>query len=290
VKDTLFSSQLSFNTKGILREFSNPIVMGILNATPDSFYGKSRVENLEMAMEKAEKMIKDGASILDIGGYSSRPGASEVSEEEEIGRTAQLIKAIKKAHPKTLISIDTFRSKVALEAVKNGADIINDISGGQIDSEILNVAAKYCCPYILMHMRGTPATMMEHTNYDKLMSDLIHYFSVQIRKAVQAGVRDIIIDPGFGFSKTLDQNFDLLSQLDLFGVLGKPLLAGLSRKSMIYKTLNTSPEESLNGTTALNMIALKKGAMILRVHDVKAANEAIALHLKLNSVHKNSKA
>ena len=290
MKDTLFSSQLSFNTKGILREFSNPIVMGIINATPDSFYGKSRVNNLEMALKKAAEMINEGASILDIGGYSSRPGATEVSEEEEIDRTILLIQAIKKAQPETLISIDTFRRKVALEAVKNGADLINDISGGQMDSNIFNVAAEHCCPYILMHMRGTPANMMEHTSYDNLMLNLIHYFSVQIRKAEQAGVKDIIIDPGFGFSKTLDQNFALLSQLDLFWALNKPLLAGLSRKSMIYKTLDTSSEESLNGTTALNMIALKNGAMILRVHDVKAAHQAIALHLKLNAVHKNSKA
>ncbi|MFT5819325.1 MAG: dihydropteroate synthase [Crocinitomix sp.] len=281
MKDTLFSSKISFNTKGILREFSNPIVMGILNATPDSFYGESRVNNLDAALSKAKQMITEGASILDIGGYSSRPGANEVSEKEEIERTADLIFEIKRQHPETLISIDTFRSDVAEVAVNNGADIINDISGGQLDARIFEIATKYSCPYILMHMRGKPADMMKHTNYDHLMNEIVHYFSVQISKAQLAGVKDIIIDPGFGFSKTLAQNFELLNQLDILGIIGKPMLAGVSRKSMIYKTLNISPEESLNGTTALNMVALQKGAMILRVHDVKAASETIALHQKL---------
>lgn len=281
MKDTLFSSKLSFNTKGILRDFSNPIVMGILNATPDSFYGKSRVNNLDAALAKAEQMISEGASILDIGGYSSRPGANEVSEKEEIERTADLIFEIKKRHTDILISIDTFRSQVAETAVKNGADIINDISGGQMDVKIFEIAAKYSCPYILMHMKGTPVDMMQHCNYNHLINEIVHYFSVQIRKAQLAGVKDIILDPGFGFSKTLDQNFALMHQLELIGLIGKPMLVGISRKSMIYKTLNTSPEESLNGSTALNMIALQKGAMILRVHDVKEAAETIALHQKL---------
>ncbi|NOQ72027.1 MAG: dihydropteroate synthase [Crocinitomix sp.] len=257
--------------------------MGILNATPDSFYSESRVNNLDIALAKAAQMINQGASILDIGGYSSRPGADEVSEKEEIERTADLIAAIKKEHPEILISIDTFRSRVAEEAVKKGADLINDISGGQMDARIFEVAAKHSCPYILMHMRGTPANMMKHTNYDHLINEIVHYFSAQIRKAQLAGVKDIIIDPGFGFSKTLEQNFELLNQLELLGFIGKPILAGVSRKSMIYKTLNTSPEESLNGTTALNMVALEKGAMILRVHDVKAAFETIVLHQKLIS-------
>jgi dihydropteroate synthase len=290
VKDTLFSSKISFNSKGILWDFSNPIVMGILNATPDSFYGKSRVNNLDAALAKAAQMINEGATILDIGGYSSRPGAAEVSQEEEIERTSHLIFELKKRHPSTLISIDTFRSQVAESAIKNGADIINDISGGQIDPEIFNIAANYSCPYILMHMRGTPADMMEHTEYDHLVNDIVHYFSVQIQQAEQAGVKDIIIDPGFGFSKTLEQNFALMRQLEILGLIGKPMLVGVSRKSMIYKTLNTSAEESLNGTTALNMMALQKGAMILRVHDVKAAYEAIVLHQKLISIDINAKA
>ncbi len=289
MKDTLFSSKLRFNTKGILREFPNPIVMGILNATPDSFYGDSRVNNLEAALNKAEQMINEGASIIDIGGYSSRPGAAEVSEKEEIKRTADLIAKIKSTHPETLISIDTFRSKVAQEAINNGADLINDISGGQLDPKIFDIAAQNKCPYILMHMRGTPETMMEMCQYDHLINDIILYFSKQVRKAQNAGIMDIIIDPGFGFSKTLEQNYELLDQMNLLGVIGKPILAGVSRKSMIYRTLNSSPEESLNGTTALNMVALQKGARILRVHDVKAASEAIILHQKLRANHEDAK-
>ncbi len=289
MKDTLFSSKLRFNTKGILREFPNPIVMGILNATPDSFYEDSRVNSLEAALGKAEQMINEGASIIDIGGYSSRPGAAEVSEKEEIQRTTGLISKIKSAHPETLISIDTFRSKVAQEAINSGADLINDISGGQLDPEIFETAAQNKCPYILMHMRGTPATMMEMCHYNHLIKDIILYFSKQVNKAQNAGIMDIIIDPGFGFSKTLDQNYELLEQLDLLDVIGLPILVGVSRKSMIYKALNTSPEESLNGTTALNMVALQKGAKILRVHDVKAASEAITLHQKLGTNHEDAK-
>lgn len=277
MKDTLFSSNPRFNIKGILREFRKPVVMGILNATPDSFYGKSRVNDLSLALSTAERMIKDGTEILDIGGYSSRPGASEVNIEEEIQRTKPLVAAIKKEFPETLISIDTFRAKVAAEAINAGADMINDISGGQLDPTIFEVAAEHSSPYIMMHMRNHPTKMMEDTHYDHLIKDLIRYFSVQVEKAEKAGVKDLIIDPGFGFSKTLEQNYELMQSLELLHVLEKPILVGISRKSMIYKTLETNPEKSLNGTTVLNTIALQKGAQILRVHDVKEAVEAVQL-------------
>lgn len=282
MKDTLFSSNLRFNTKGILREFSKPVVMGIINATPDSFYAESRVNENHFALKKAEEMIAEGAAILDIGGYSSRPGADEVTEEEEIERTEGLVDALKAQFPETLVSIDTFRSGVAERAIKAGADIINDISGGQIDPQIFNVAGNYGCPYIMMHMRGTPQTMMNNTTYTNLTKEIILFFSTQIEKAKKAGVKDFILDPGFGFSKTVDQNYELLNQLELLHVLEKHILVGISRKSMIYKALETTAEASLNGTTVLNTVALMKGAKILRVHDVREAIEAVNLIGRLN--------
>lgn len=283
MKDTFFSSNLKLNIKGILSEFSHPLIMGILNTTPDSFYAGSRVSAKDDILGKAEQMIQDGADILDIGGYSSRPGAGEVSEAEEIERTEAAIKAIKSSYPEVLISIDTFRANVAEKAILAGADIINDISGGQLDPRIYSIAAKHNCPYILMHMRGGVTEMMNNTNYDNLIQDLSYYFSERIEMAQSAGVKDLIIDPGFGFSKTLEQNYQLLSQIDLLHLLEKPLLIGVSRKSMIYKTLENTPEESLNGTTVLNTIALEKGAKILRVHDVKPAKEAVILMEKLKT-------
>ncbi|MDA7803400.1 dihydropteroate synthase [Crocinitomix sp.] len=269
---------MRFNCKGILMEFPKPIVMGILNTTPDSFYAKSRATNLEKSLQAGNKMIEEGATIIDVGGYSSRPGADDISIREEMDRVLPVISFLKLSHPKTLISIDTFRSEVAEAAIEKGADIINDISGGQIDERILSVAAKYDTPYILMHMRGTPQDMMQKTTYSNLLEEVAYYFSERIQLARTAGIKDIILDPGFGFSKTLDQNYDLMGKLDLLNTLDCPLLVGVSRKSMIYKKLNIDMNDSLNGTTALNTIALMKGAQILRVHDVKEAVEAVTLY------------
>ena len=283
MKDTLFSSNLTFNSKGILYDYTKPIVMGILNATPDSFYGKSRVSSVEIAVKRGMTMLAEGATILDIGGYSSRPGATDVSEIEEIRRVLPIIEAIKEASPSTLISIDTFRANVADAAIKAGAGLVNDISGGQLDPPIMRVSADNQCPYILMHMRGTPQTMISENNYTHLMADLLFYFSKQISAAKNAGLKDIILDPGFGFSKNSAQNFELLRKLERLHILELPLLVGISRKSMIYKSLHIDPSESLNGTTVLNTITLEKGAKILRVHDVKAAIEAVELVVKLKN-------
>jgi dihydropteroate synthase len=273
VKDTFFSSKFAFNSKGILHAFEKPLVMGILNVTPDSFYENSRVQSLEAILNRAGQMIQEGAAILDIGGYSSRPGATDISIDEEIQRVVEPIEAIKKAYPDTLISVDTFRSKVAEAAIGAGGDLVNDISGGQLDKNMFHTVAKLNCPYILMHMRGTPQNMMQQNDYDDLISAIIHYFSQQILAAEQAGVKDIIIDPGFGFSKNVEQNYELMRQLDLLHIHKKPILVGISRKSMIYKKLGITAENSLNGTTTLNTIALMKGAQILRVHDVREAVE-----------------
>ncbi|WP_051568622.1 dihydropteroate synthase [Crocinitomix catalasitica] len=251
--------------------------MGILNINDDSFYAGSRLANSESAIASAEKMINDGATIIDVGGYSSRPGADNIPIETEIERISPVIRDINKRFPDVLISIDTFRSEVAKEAIKNGAHIINDISGGGIDSKIYTVAAENNCPYILMHMRGTPQNMVDQSNYKNLFKEVFLELSEKIANAKAAGINDIIIDPGFGFSKTIDQNFELLQHLKSFAIFDRPLLIGISRKSMIYKTLQTTAEESLNGTTVLNTIALMNGAKILRVHDVKEAVEAVKL-------------
>ncbi|WP_066755515.1 dihydropteroate synthase [Crocinitomix algicola] len=276
MKDTFFSSNLKFKCQGILHEFDKPIVMGIINATPDSFYAKSRLlEN--KGLEQAEKMIEEGAKILDIGGYSSRPGAADISVNEEILRVVPLIRKIRDQYPSILISIDTFRSEVAAAAIDAGANIVNDISGGQLDTRLFEVAGKNQCPYILMHMRGTPQSMMNNTNYINLIEELNHFFKNQIDKAQHAGVSDFIIDPGFGFSKTTESNYELMAKLEAFQELNLPILVGVSRKSMIRKKLNVSTEEALNGTSILNTIALMKGAHILRVHDVKPAFEAVEL-------------
>lgn len=277
VKDTFFSSKLQFNTQGILQTFNAPIVMGIINSTPDSFYEKSRVISEEEVLKKAEEMINAGATILDIGGYSSRPGANAINEAEEIERVEPLIYAIRKRFPKQLLSIDTFRSNVAKIALEAGASIVNDISGGQTDPKIFTIAATYQAPYILMHMRGTPQNMMNQTHYDNLIVEMMTYFSERIACARSYGVKDILIDPGFGFSKTTAQNFELLNKCEHFKQLDVPLLIGVSRKSMIYKTLSTTPDGSLNGTSVLNTIALLKGAQIIRVHDVKEAVETVKL-------------
>lgn len=274
---------MTLNCRGRLVDLSTPKIMGIINATPDSFYSKSRVATSDDLIIRIERMIAEGVDIIDLGAYSSRPNADHISQEEELNRLLPLVEFIKKEYPDLLISIDTFRAKVADECILRGIDLINDISGGQIDDELLEVIANKEVPYILMHMRGTPQTMMQDTQYEHLTNELLLYFSKGIQKAKQAGVNDVIIDPGFGFSKTLEQNYQLLNQLDALNSLEVPMLIGISRKSMIYEALNSSADLALNGTTALHMIALSKGANILRVHDVKEAVECVKLHQLLNN-------
>lgn len=258
-------------------DLSTPIVMGIINVTPDSFYASSRINSEKEVLLKTEKMLNDGAKILDIGGYSSRPGAENITEEDEIRRIEPMISAISKEFPNATISIDTFRAKVAKVAIESGAKIINDISGFQINDEIIEIAKNYHVPYILMHMKGTPQNMMTNTDYTNLFGEVFSYFSKRIETLKNLGINDIILDPGFGFAKTSEQSHALLRNLESFNRFNLPILAGLSRKSMIYKKLNIKPEESLHGTIALNAIALNKGANILRVHDVKEAFELIKL-------------
>lgn len=277
VEDSYFHSIHSMKVHDKLYTFETPMVMGILNCTPDSFYKHSRFQEDKFILKAAEQHISDGASILDVGGYSTRPGAINIDLTTEIERTAHAIALIRNEFPEILISIDTFRSEVARIALAEGASMINDTSGGEIDPEIWQIAAKNNCPYILMHMRGTPQTMQENTTYSNLFKEIAGYFSRKIEQLKQLGVNDVILDPGFGFSKTTDQNFKLLNRLEDFHFLRKPLLVGISRKSMIYKTLEIEAESALNGTTVLNTLALIKGAKILRVHDVKEAKQVVEL-------------
>jgi len=276
VEVTKFPRNTSIRVRDILFDLSTPVVMGIVNVTPDSFYAGSRTTEGNL-LSIVEKMLKEGMKIVDIGGYSSRPGAKVITIEEEISRVIPTIKAIKKAFPELIISLDTFCSEVAEKGILAGADIINDISGFSIDPKMVDIVAKYKIPYVLMHMRGTPETMQTLTDYESIFNEMIAYFSEKIDILQKAGVNDIIVDPGFGFSKTIDQNYHLLDHLDDLLILGKPLLAGLSRKSMIYKRMNTQPDDkkTLDGTIILNKIALQKGASILRVHDVREAVELI---------------
>ncbi|PHS64915.1 MAG: dihydropteroate synthase [Flavobacterium sp.] len=257
--------------------------MGILNLTPDSFYDGGKLSSEKDILSQAEKMLSEGATFLDLGGYSSRPGADFVSEEEETQRVLPVIKLLLKEFPNTNLSIDTFRSEVARKSVKAGAAIINDISGGNLDENMFKTIGNLQVPYIMMHMRGTPETMMQNTNYKDLIKEVLFYFSERIAKARSFGINDLIADPGFGFSKTTEQNFQLFTDLEAFKMLEIPLLVGVSRKSMIYKILNTSAKEALNGTTALHAVALQKEASILRVHDVKEAMETINLLQNLKS-------
>ncbi len=251
--------------------------MGILNVTPDSFYDGGKYNQETALIKQAENMLEQGADFMDVGGYSSRPGATDISIEEELSRVIPVIKNLKKEFPAAIISVDTFRSRVAQAAVGEGAELVNDISGGQLDSTMVETVASLGVPYIAMHMRGTPQTMSQLTYYDNLIKEELDYFHQKVDQLKSAGVTDIIIDPGFGFAKTVEQNFELLNQLDGLTVLEKPILVGLSRKSMIWRTLKTTPEAALNGTTVLHTLALLKGASILRVHDVKEAKEVIAL-------------
>jgi dihydropteroate synthase len=272
---------MTINCKGQLIDLSLPKVMGILNVTPDSFYDGGRFVSDEKMLSQVEKMLQDGATFIDIGGQSSKPNATIVSVDEELKRVVSTVDLILKNFPEAIISIDTFNSKVAQIAVENGAAIINDISAGSLDDNMFETIAKLQVPYIMMHMRGTPQTMQQMTNYDDLVKDVLFYFSEKVAKARSFGINDLIIDPGFGFAKTSEQNFELLNKLELFEMLELPILVGISRKSMIYKTLETTPENALNGTSVLNTIALTKGANILRVHDVKEAVECVKLYNQL---------
>ena len=257
--------------------------MGILNVTPDSFYDGGKYKNESELLSQVYIMLKDGATFIDVGAYSSRPNATHISEAEELERILPIVKAILKEFPEILLSIDTFRSQIAKSCIEAGACMINDISAGKLDPNMLQTIANLQVPYIMMHMKGTPQNMKEHTDYSDLIKDILFYFSEQITKARTLGVIDIIVDPGFGFAKTVSQNYKLLNALDLFKNLELPILAGLSRKSMIYKSLNSTANEALNGTSVLNTIALQKGASILRVHDVKEAQECITLINQLKS-------
>lgn len=273
------------NIKGKLLDLHTPIVMGILNITPDSFYAGSRNSTLTDAIEQAEKIISEGGTIIDVGGQSTFPTSTMLSADEELKRITPIVKEIRGKFPQAIISIDTFYSRVAQVAVEElGADLINDISGGQIDDNMFETIAKLNVPYILMHMRGTPQTMQQHTNYDNFIGDILYYFSEKVAKLNHLGINDVIIDPGFGFSKTLDQNYKLMANIKYFDIFELPLLVGISRKTMIHKLLNTTPADSLNGTSVLNMYALQSGANILRVHDVKQAVECINIFEKLNNV------
>lgn len=257
--------------------------MGILNMTPDSFYDGGKHKNPDKVLKHVEKMLGDGASFIDVGGYSSRPGAQDVSEDEELHRILPVLNLILKEFPTTLISVDTFRSRVAKKSIQVGAALINDISGGHLDPEIMNIASEYQVPYIAMHMRGTPQNMIEKTEYKDLLHEVLFYFSEIIELAREKKLNDLIIDPGFGFAKTASQSFELLHHLSLLQNIEKPILVGVSRKSMIYKTLQITPNEALNGSTALHMIALQNGANILRVHDVKEAQQCVQLYNALKN-------
>ncbi|MDD7885280.1 dihydropteroate synthase [Flavivirga sp. 57AJ16] len=268
---------MTINCKGKLIDLTSPKVMGILNITPDSFYDGGQHKNDRDVLKHVELMLTSGATFVDIGAYSSRPNADHVSETDELKRILPIIHLILKEFPKVLLSIDTFRSNVAKQCIEAGAALINDISAGKLDDNMLQTIANLHVPYIMMHMRGTPQTMLQKTDYDDIIKDMLFYFSERIAAAKQLGIIDIIVDPGFGFAKALEQNYELLNKLERFKTIEKPLLVGISRKSMIYKTLETSAKESLNGTSVLNTIALQKGASILRVHDVKEAMECIKL-------------
>jgi dihydropteroate synthase len=261
----------------MLLNLDKQAIMGILNVTPDSFFDGGRYINEEDIIGRVNSMEYDGARIIDIGGYSSRPMATHVSEEDELLRILPIVKLIKKNFPDILISIDTFRSKVAEKSIEAGANFINDISGGNMDNNMFNCISEMQVPYILMHMLGTPQTMQENPSYNNVVKEIKQFFTEKINELTQLGVKDIILDPGFGFGKTIEQNYELLNNLNEFTTFGLPIMAGVSRKSMINKIINTTPEEALNGTSVLNTVALINGANILRVHDVKEANETIKL-------------
>ena len=272
----------NINCNGNLIDLRKPRVMGILNLTPDSFYDGGKYDSEKKVLARAEQILSEGATFLDLGAYSSRPGAMQVSEKEERKRLIPTLDNILRHFPEALVSVDTWRHRIAEEAISRGACMINDISAGNMDPEMFQTVSRLQVPYVLMHMVGTPQTMQKHTGYKDLIRDIIFYFSEKIFALRQLGLNDLIIDLGFGFSKTLDQNYELLSKLDLFRILELPILTGISRKSMIYKLIGTGPEAALNATTAAHAIALAKGSSILRVHDVKEAIETILVLDKIN--------
>ena len=274
---------MTINCKGQLIDLSQPKVMGILNITPNSFFDGGRYATEEEIISKTARMLQEGATFIDVGAYSSKPSAEFVSEEEELERIVPVVRILVEKFPGILLSIDTFRSKVASACIENGAAIINDISAGSLDDKMLEVIAQYQVPYIMMHMRGTPQTMQSMTNYGDIVKEILFYFSEKIAKVRSLGINDLIVDPGFGFAKTTEQNFEVMQKLQLFHHLELPILVGISRKSMIHKTLGITADEALNGTTFLNTFALTKGAHILRVHDVKEAVDCVKLFEKLNA-------
>jgi dihydropteroate synthase len=277
VQNTAFSTNKTLNINGRIIDLTTPKIMAVLNVTPDSFYDGGRNITEKDILKLAEKSLADGAAFLDVGGYSSRPGASDISESEELARVLPAIKSIHKEFPDLIISIDTFRSGVARQAVLEGAQMINDISGGSLDKAMFQTVATLRVPYVIMHMKGNPQDMAGQASYQNITQELLDYFHPRVHQLQQLGIHDMMIDPGFGFAKTRAHNFELLNQLELLQILGKPVLAGLSRKSMIWKTLDIKPDDALNGTTVLNTIALIKGVSILRVHDVKEAVQVVKL-------------
>lgn len=274
---------MTINCLGTLVDLSSPKVMGILNVTPNSFYDGGKYADEKSMLSQVEKMLTEGAAFIDIGAYSSKPSAEFVTEQEETQRLLPILKSVLQYFPEALISVDTFRANVAKAAIENGACIINDIAAGGLDENMMKTVAELQVPYIMMHMKGNPQTMQSLAQYDNVTKEVLFYFSEKVAQARRLGINDLIIDPGFGFAKTLEQNFEIMNNLELFQLLELPLLVGISRKSMIYKTLNTSAAFALNGTSVLNTIALQKGSTILRVHDVKEAVECVNLCLQFNS-------
>lgn len=276
-ESNVFSRNYSLNIRGRLMDLSTPKVMGILNVTNDSFFAGSRVGTYDEIVRQAATMLEEGAAILDVGGMSTRPGAAEISLNEEVSRVRRAVSAIKKHFPEAVVSCDTYRGEVASAAVSEGASIINDVTGGEGDKKMFEVVSQLGVPYVLMHMRGTPETMASLNQYENLTLEIISWLQLKLKQLREYGAKDIIVDPGFGFAKSPSQGFELLKQLDLLQILDLPVMVGVSRKSMVWKTLGVTPEGALNGTTVLNAIALMKGASILRVHDVKEAVEAVKL-------------
>lgn len=280
--DPLFSKNLSLNLGGTIMDLTTPRIMGILNTTPDSFYPESRVPEPGQAVERAREMIHQGADILDVGAVSTRPGARELSESEELERLVPVLEALREHFPEFPISVDTWRSGVArFVTEKFGIQIINDISAGSLDPDMFPVMAQMGIPYVIMHMQGTPENMQENPVYEHVVDEVLQFFAEKVYALRKLGLNDIVIDPGFGFGKTLEQNYQILKQLDLFRSLELPLLVGISRKSMIYRLLECEPDQALNGTTAAHMAALLQGASLLRVHDVTAAKETVKIFLQI---------
>ncbi len=285
VKNSYFTKIFQLNCGGRLLSIDKPIVMGILNITPDSFFDGGKYQNISDILARAQQIIDEGAEIIDIGAFSSRPGGQILSLKEEKERLYPALEQIREKFPEAILSVDTFRAEIAKEVVANfSVNMINDISAGEMDADMFETIAQLKVPYILMHMKGKPQTMQQNPEYENLMQEIMFYFAEKVDLLSQMGVSDLILDPGFGFGKTLNHNYELLAKLHEFKIFEKPLMVGLSRKSMIYKYLNTKPDNALNGTTSLNTIALLNGANILRVHDVKEAKETITLIDKLNQV------